>query len=71
MDNAPIPEGTPHTARAETTVEKRRRLAWEAARLAEAYADIAAGRLVDSEDVDAWIDSIGTENELPVPYSGR
>ncbi len=67
MDNAPIPEGTTRTACNETAAEKRRRLAWEAERLAEAYADIAAGRLVDSEDVDAWIDSIGTEHELPVP----
>lgn len=71
MDNAPIPEGTTQTASTETAAAKRRRLAWEAERLAEAYADIAAGRLVDSEAVDAWIDSIGTEQELPVPYSGR
>ncbi len=71
MDNAPIPEGTMQTACVETAAEQRRRLAWEVARLAEAYADIAAGRLVDSADVDAWIDSIGTEHELPVPYSGR
>jgi predicted transcriptional regulator len=71
MDNAPSPGGTAQTPCAETAAEKRRRLAWEAERLTEAYADIAAGRLVDSEDVDAWIDSVGTEHELPVPYSGR
>jgi predicted transcriptional regulator len=70
MDNAPIPEGTTQTACSETAAEKRRRLAWEAERLAEACADVAAGRLVDSEEVDAWMDSIGTEHELPVPYSG-
>jgi predicted transcriptional regulator len=39
--------------------------------IAEADADIAAGRLVDSAKVKAWIDSIGTDHELPVPYSGR
>ncbi len=71
MDNAPIPEGATRTACSETAAEKRRRLTWEAERLAEAYADVAAGRLVSSEEVDAWIDSIGTEHELPVPYSGR
>ena len=26
---------------------------------------------VDSAEVKAWIDSIGTDHELPVPYSGR
>jgi predicted transcriptional regulator len=55
----------------ETEAEKQRRLAWEAERIAEARADVAAGRLVPSEEVDAWINSIGTDHELPVPYSGR
>ena len=45
--------------------------AWEAAMVAQADASVAAGRLVDEAIVDAWIDSIGTEHELPVPYSGR
>jgi len=51
--------------------ERQRRLAWEADRIAEARDDVAAGRLVSSAKVKAWIDSIGTGNELPVPYSGR
>jgi predicted transcriptional regulator len=55
----------------ETEEEIKHRLAWEAEMIAEADADIAAGRLVDSADVDAWIDSLGTDHELPVPYSGR
>jgi hypothetical protein len=33
--------------------------------------DEPAGRLVDEAEVDAWIDSIGTDHELPVPYAGR
>ncbi len=53
------------------TAAERKRLAWEAAMIAEADADIAAGRLVDEAEVDAWIDSIGTDHELPVPTSGR
>ncbi len=55
----------------ESEAQKLRRLAWEAEMIAEADADIAAGRLVDSSKVKAWIDSIGTDNELPVPYAGR
>ncbi len=39
--------------------------------IAEAEADIAAGRLVDEAEVDSWIDSIGTGRELPVPKSAR
>jgi predicted transcriptional regulator len=55
----------------ETEAERQRRLAWEAEMIAEADAGIAAGRLVNEAEVDAWIDSIGTDRELPVPYSGR
>jgi len=59
------------TEPAETEAERQTRLIWEAERIAEARADIAAGRLVDSAEVKAWIDSIGTDHEMPVPYSGR
>jgi len=51
----------------ETETERRDRLAWEAERLAEGEAEIAAGGVIDSEQVNAWIDSLGTEQELPVP----
>ena len=71
MDNAPLPGDNAPTARLETEAERQRRLAWKAEMIAEADADIAAGRLVDSAKVKAWIDSIGTDHELPVPYSGR
>ena len=62
---------TEHASRPETEAARQRRIAWEAERIAEARADVAAGRLVDEAEVDAWIDSIGTDHELPVPYSGR
>jgi predicted transcriptional regulator len=55
----------------ETAAAERRRLAWEAERLAEAEADVAAGRLVDSAAVGDWIDSLGTDHERPLPRSGR
>ncbi len=51
--------------------DRQRRIAWEAMMIAQAKASIAAGRIVDEAEVDAWIDSIGTDNELPVPYSRR
>ncbi len=33
----------------------------------EGLDDVDAGRMVSMEDAQAWADSIGTENELPVP----
>jgi predicted transcriptional regulator len=71
MDTAPRQDARADTISQETEVERQSRLAWEAEMIAEADADIAAGRLVDSAKVKAWIDSIGTDQELPVPYSGR
>jgi|SRR5580658_9330516 hypothetical protein len=53
----------------ETDAARRHQIAWEAEMIAEADADIAAGRVVDSAKVNAWIDSIGTDHELPVPHS--
>jgi predicted transcriptional regulator len=53
----------------ETEVARRRRIAWDAEGIAEADADIAAGRVVNSAKVDARIDSVGTDHELPVPYA--
>jgi predicted transcriptional regulator len=54
----------------EGPVERRVRIAWEAERIAEARASVAAGRVVSSEQVDAWIDSLGTDHELPAPRAG-
>lgn len=62
---------TGHPPRSETETERQARIAWEAARIAEARASVAAGRVVSSERVDAWIDSLGTDHELPVPRSGQ
>jgi len=36
--------------------------------IAEGLADLAAGRLVPWKDVEAWIDSLGTDHEQPPPY---
>jgi predicted transcriptional regulator len=71
MDAAPDRRSRAPVTRIEGVVEKRRRLAREAEMIAEADADIAAGRLVGSAAVDAWIDSIGTDHELPVPGVGN
>ncbi len=63
--------GYPPRPETETVAERQARIAWEAERIAEARASVAAGRVVSSEQVDAWINSLGTEHELPVPRSGR
>jgi predicted transcriptional regulator len=69
MDTTPRPADRAESQ--ETETERQRRLAWEAEGIARARASAAVGRVVDSAKVKEWIDSIGTDHELPVPYSGR
>jgi predicted transcriptional regulator len=71
MDTVPLPADSTQAAHPETEAERQSRLAWEAEGIAEARADVAAGRLVDAAKVRAWVDSLRTDNPLPVPYSGR
>jgi predicted transcriptional regulator len=71
MDTAPLPAGSASAARPETEADRQRRIAREAGMIAEARASAAAGRVVSSEEVDAWIDSLDTDHELPAPRSGR
>jgi predicted transcriptional regulator len=68
MDTAPKANDSASAASAETEVERQCRLAREAEGLARARASIAAGYYATSAEVNAWIDSLGTDNPLPVPY---
>lgn len=36
----------------------------------EGLADVDAGRMVDEADVQAWAESLGTDEELPIPQPG-
>ena len=67
----PAPGETADTTRQETEAERQRRFAWEAEMIAEADAEIEAGLFVEEAEVDAWIDSLGTDHELPVPQPRR
>ncbi len=71
MDTAPHPDDRADTLSPETDAERQRRLAWEAEGIAEARAQFDAGFYVDAAEVDAWIDSIGTDHELPPPPTRR
>ena len=51
----------------ETEEARRARLAWEAERIEEARASIRAEGTIPHEEVRAWVESWGTENELPQP----
>ena len=42
----------------------------DAAAIAEARAEIAAGQFVSNEAVEAWLLSWGTPNKLPPPRAG-
>jgi len=61
--------GAHRQQRAETAAERDARLAREAELIAEAEAD--AGLLIPTSKVDAWIDSLGTANELPLPQPAK
>jgi predicted transcriptional regulator len=71
MDTAPRPGDRADATRPETEAERQARLAWEAEGIAAAEASLAAGLYVDADDIDAWIDSIGTDHELPPPPTRR
>jgi predicted transcriptional regulator len=64
-------DADPSAPRRETAAAKEQRVAREAEMIAEARASVAAGRVVSLEAVSAWIDSLGTDHELPLPQSGR
>jgi len=71
MDTSPLARDSTQAARPETEVARQRRLVREAEMIAEARASAAAGRVVSSDAVDAWIDSLDTDREQPAPRSGR
>jgi predicted transcriptional regulator len=71
MDTVQPPGDSTQAARRETEAERQTRLVREAEMIAEADAEIEAGFYVDSDEVDAWIDSIGTDHELPPPPTRR
>jgi predicted transcriptional regulator len=64
LDTGPLPSP-------ETEADRQRRLTREAEGIARARASVAAGRVVSSEAVDAWIDSLDTDHELPAPRPGH
>jgi hypothetical protein len=64
MDN-PLP--CDDAPRPETDADRKRRIAREAAMIAEARAELDSGLYVDADEVDAWLGSIGTDHELPPP----
>ena len=70
MANTPRPAEQVESPR-ETEEERKRRFAREAEMIAEAEAEIEAGLYVDADEIDAWIDSIGTDHELPPPPTRR
>lgn len=55
------------TSHQKIAAARRDRLAPEADCIAQARAELEAGLYVDADDIDAWIDSIGTDQERPPP----
>jgi predicted transcriptional regulator len=53
----------------ESVDARQKRIAREAALIAQARKSAASGQTVSEERVDAWIDSLGTAHPLPPPRS--
>ena len=43
------------------------RVRWERARIAEADADVAAGRVIADEDLDSWLADLVAGKPVPIP----
>ncbi|MGB8841623.1 MAG: hypothetical protein WCC64_11175 [Aliidongia sp.] len=54
-----------HTNQIETSVEREARLAHERALLAEADADLAAGRYLTGEALEDWLDAFVGDGDTP------
>ena len=61
---APLPD--PHQSM-ETSQKRDARLAWERERLAEGFADIAAGRVISGDAALEWLDRWAAGEELEEP----
>jgi hypothetical protein len=59
------------TNQLETPSEREARLAHERAMLAEADADLAAGRYLTGAALEEWLDAFVGEGDLPLPDALR
>ncbi len=50
-----------------STAARAERIARERHLIDEAIASAVAGEVVSEEDFDTWVDSLGTDHELPPP----
>jgi predicted transcriptional regulator len=60
-----------HLESIETEADRERRFTWEAQQIAEAQAEIEAGLFVEEAEVEAWLASLDTDDELPMPSPRR
>lgn len=60
-------EPASHVADHESPEQRERRLTWERARIAEADADIAAGRVISGDEALEWLDRWSAGEDLDEP----
>jgi len=65
--NRPVQRASGHGG----ATEKVRASDEHARAIAQGRADVRAGRFVTPEEIDSWIDSVGTPDECPVPQSKK
>ncbi len=60
-------EPASNIASQESPEQRERRLTWERARIAEADADIAAGRVISGDEALEWLDRWAAGEDLEEP----
>jgi predicted transcriptional regulator len=60
-------EPAPYVTSQESAEQRELRLAWERARIAEADADIAAGRVISGDEALEWLDRWAAGEDLAEP----
>lgn len=63
----PMAEPASNIADQESVEQRERRLTWERARIAEADADIAAGRVIFGDEALEWLDRWAAGEDLENP----
>jgi len=64
-------DGSAQPQKLETEAERQGRIAREEVVIAKARADIAAGRGIEDEDLEAWLDSLEQDPNAPLPSPRR
>ena len=65
------PPASPAPEKAESLAERTARIDREADAIAKGHADIDAGFGIEDDELEAWLDSLDSDENAPLPTQGR